>query len=182
MNNDLAVRPITLGQALATSDIILLNNYRVADADLRRYQENGFQCISIIVPGTGVVPLIFEEEQRVEVDTFGNMAATDTYGDVHAFMLIKEVSFVTERDIRQAAQKASNKPQVAKHDLGSSEHMVRQMWVADSEQALKDEFHTQQRRWPTPGYGTMMYSVVHSRSGPHTGQWTAVFSRGKSCD
>ena len=52
-------------------------------------------------------------------------------------------------------------------------------WTAETRQQLMDLLEAEEGRWPTRGYGTVLYNIKQDPTGV---LWHAEFSRYTSCD
>jgi hypothetical protein len=71
---------------------------------------------------------------------------------------------------------------IQKIDAGSSPNMIRQRWVADTEEELHEEFAKKRLTWPAPDYGTRRGLIAEEIQGEHKGKFVCRFSRYTSSD
>lgn len=70
---------------------------------------------------------------------------------------------------------------ITRVDQGSSQHMVRQLWIADTKEQLEVEGAYQKIRYHPGGYGTRTSEIIPG-TGEYEGKFTCTFSRGTSAD
>lgn len=162
----------TVADAVLRASVVSLDDQTVSDTDIRKFTEDGVEYIAI---AGQVVPA----KQVIEVGVDGRTTTHSMDGSELNF-LFEMVRPLTPWDMQPARTEPEQK--VTKIDAGTCENNVRQLWVAQTEKDLMDEFKLIQKRFPTPGYGTMMHTVRFQEHGPHQDKWTAIFFRGTSCD
>ena len=71
-------------------------------------------------------------------------------------------------------------------DSGSSPAIIRQLWIGDTVEELKERTAEQLRYWPPQGYGTSATTPKPAESVPgvknYAGKFFVNFSRYTSCD
>ena len=75
---------------------------------------------------------------------------------------------------------------IQKIDAGSSQHMIRQLWIGDTAEELQSEGDKQIAYYPPCGYGTRVTASQSCDNVPgvkhYAGKFFCNFSRGTSCD